>query len=67
MMLEAFVTQMGEGAMETLWPQRLGDAKNQLMKLEMMRPVPKHKKRGRTWILSDNSGREDEDLYVVTP
>jgi hypothetical protein len=67
-MLEAFVTQMGENAMDTLWPQRLGDAKNQLMKWEMKRPVPIHKKKGRTWILSDNCGYEDSgDMNVVVP
>jgi hypothetical protein len=53
-MLEAFVTQMGENAMETLWPQRLSDARNQLQKWEALRPVPKHKKKGKPWIMSDN-------------
>jgi hypothetical protein len=67
-MLEAFVTQMGENAMDTLWPQRLSDAKNQLFKWEKTRPVPVHKKKGRTWIPSDNSGFDDGgDFSVALP
>jgi len=67
-MLEAFVTQMGKNAMDTLWPQRLGDARNQLQKWEMIRPVPKHKKKGRTWIPSDNAGYYDSnDMNIVVP
>lgn len=64
-MLEAFVTRLGEGALNTLWPQRLGDARNQLAKWEMVRPVRKHKRRGRTWIMSDNCGESDNDEMEV--
>jgi hypothetical protein len=67
-MLEAFVTQMGENAMDTLWPQRLSDSRNQLMKWEMKRPMPVHRKKSKTWIMGDNSGRVDDtdDITVVS-
>lgn len=64
-MLEAFVSRLGDGAMDTIWPQRLSDHKIQLQKWEMVRPVPKHKKKGHTWIASDNSGELENDNMEV--
>jgi hypothetical protein len=54
-MLEAYVSMLGDSAMDTIWPQRLSDARTQLQKWEMIRPTPKHRKKGKVWIMGDNA------------
>jgi hypothetical protein len=63
-MLEAYVSMLGDSAMDTIWPQRLSDARTQLQKWEMLRPPPKHRKKGRVWIMSDNYGDADDGMDV---